>query len=233
MQKTCAGLRFVASYSGGKDSVLAIHRAIQSGMKLEALLITYNIDRKRSWFHGIDEDVLHKISESIGVPVRLIRTSGADYAENFEKALKAEQQRGAQACVFGDIDIEGHLEWGSERCRAAGLIPCFPLWKEDRHALAEECIRSGFKPTVTVVDTKRLDASFAGRPLTLEVLDEMKKAGIDACGENGEYHSFVADGPIFSFSIPVAFDTPLLLDGFAVTPMKLQKGSETFRKSGN
>lgn len=229
MQKTCAGQRFVASYSGGKDSVLAIHRAIQSGMTLMALLITYNVDRKRSWFHGIDEDVLQKISESIGVPVHLIRTTGADYAKNFEQALKAEQQSGAEACVFGDIDIEGHLEWGSERCRAAGLVPCFPLWKENRRTLAEECIRSGFKPTVTVVDTKRLDASFAGRPLTLEVLDEMEKAGIDACGENGEYHSFVADGPIFSFPIPVSFDTPILLDDFAVTPMKLRDGASPFK----
>lgn len=222
MEKVCPGLRFVASYSGGKDSVLAIHRAIQSGMVLQALLITYNTDRERSWFHGIPEDILQKISQSFGVPVRLIRTTGSAYEANFEAALREERERGAQACVFGDIDIQGHLDWCSARCRATGLTACFPLWQEERRALAEECIRSGFRPTITVVDTKRLDASFAGRPLTLEALDEMEQAGIDACGENGEYHSFVSDGPLFSQPIPVAFGTPTVLDGYAVTPMTLR-----------
>lgn len=222
MNKTCEGLRFVASYSGGKDSMLAIHRAIQNGMKLQALLITYNTDRGRSWFHGIPEDVLMAISESIGVPIHLIRTAGAEYGDNFEKALLEEKQRGAQACVFGDIDIPGHLEWGSERCRAVGLTPCFPLWQENRRALAEECIRSGFRPVVTVVDTSRLDASFAGKPLTLETLQRMEEAGIDPCGENGEYHSFVSDGPIFSHPVDVEFEMPIMQNGFAVVPIKLR-----------
>lgn len=222
MHKTCPGARFVASYSGGKDSMLAIHRAIQSGMKLQALLITYNTDRKRSWFHGIEEEVLQKISESIGVPVCLIRTTGADYAKDFEKALQQQRELGAQACVFGDIDIQGHLDWCSERCESVGLTACFPLWQENRRALAEECIRSGFRPVLTVVDTSRLDASFAGRPLTLELLDELEKAGVDACGENGEYHSFVADGPLFKRPIGVCFEPPVLLDKFAVVPMKLK-----------
>ncbi len=223
MNKVCPGLRFVASYSGGKDSVLAIHRAIQSGMTLQALLITYNTDMGRSWFHGIPEDVLEKISDSVGVPVRLIRTTGVDYAENFEKALQEAQQSGAQACVFGDIDIQGHLDWCSDRCQAAGLTACFPLWQEDRRALAEECIRSGFRPTVTVVDTRRLDVSFAGRPLTLETLEQMAQAGIDPCGENGEYHSFVTGGPIFSRPLDVAFEPTIDLGDYAVTPVVQRK----------
>lgn len=221
-QKTVPGLRFIASYSGGKDSVLAIHRAIQSGMILQALIITYNTDRGRSWFHGIEEDILRDISESVGAPVLLIRTSGADYAKNFEAMLREQRALGAEACVFGDIDIEGHLEWCSERCRSAGLIPCFPLWQENRRALAEECIRSGFRPTITVVDTRRLDASFAGRPLTLETLDEMERAGIDSCGENGEYHSFVSDGPIFSRPVPVCFGPAAVMDGYAIAPVRLR-----------
>ena len=222
MNKTLPGARFVASYSGGKDSVLAIHRAIRSGMKLEALLITYNTDRGRSWFHGIPENVLEQISQSIGVPIRLIRTSGQDYTEKFEKALKLEQQNGVQACVFGDIDIAGHLEWGTQRCEATGLQACFPLWNEDRRKLTEECIRSGFRPTVTVVDTRRLDASFAGRPLTMETVHQMEQAGIDPCGENGEYHSFVNDGPIFSSPVPVTFEPVIVMNGYAITPIVLK-----------
>lgn len=222
MQKIIPGLRFVASYSGGKDSVLAIHRAIQGGMKLQALLITYNTDRGRSWFHGIPEEILQAVSESVGVPVRLIRTAGTSYAADFEAALREQRALGAEACVFGDIDIQGHLDWCTERCLAAGLQPCFPLWQEDRRALAEECLQSGFRPTITVVDTKRLAAGFAARPLTREALDQMEQAGVDACGENGEYHSFVADGPIFSRPIPVSFGETFLLDGYAIAPLTLR-----------
>ena len=222
MDKTLPGTRFVASYSGGKDSVLAIYRAIRCGMKLQALLITYNTDRGRSWFHGVPENVLEQVSESIGVPIRLIRTTGAQYADNFEKVLKAEQQNGAQACVFGDIDIEGHLEWCTARCEAVGLKACFPLWQENRRMLVEECVQSGFRATITVVDTERLDSSFAGKPLTLETIGQMETAGIDSCGENGEYHSFVTDGPIFSKPIPVTFDTAIVLNGYAITPIVLK-----------
>ena len=202
MNKLLPGLPFVASYSGGKDSALAIHRAVQSGMKLQALLITYNVDRGRSWFHGIPAEVLAEVERSVGAPVRLIRTTG-----------------GAEACVFGDIDIQGHLDWGAGRCRAAGLAACFPLWQEDRLALAKECLASGFKPTVTVVDTRRLPADFAGRPLTEELLDEMARRGADPCGENGEYHTFVPEGPIFAQPVPVAVGPAQLVDGYAVAPL--------------
>ena len=223
MNKVLKGMRFAASYSGGKDSALAIHRAVQSGMILQALLITYNTDKGRSWFHGISDDVLADLSKALNVPVRLIKTSGADYAENFERALREEKEQGAQACVFGDIDIQEHLDWCSERCEAAGLEACFPLWQESRRALAQECIRSGFRPQITVVDTKQLSPSFLGRPLTLQVLKEMEAEGIDPCGENGEYHTFVSDGPIFSRPVRVAFDPPLHLDGYEVAPIKLRQ----------
>ena len=219
MNKLLPGLPFVASYSGGKDSALAIHRAVQSGMKLQALLITYNVDRGRSWFHGIPAEVLAEVERSVGAPVRLIRTTGPEYAAAFEAALAEEKALGARACVFGDIDIQGHLDWCSERCRAAGLEACFPLWQEERLGLVKECLASGFKPTVTVVDTRRLPADFAGQPLTEELLDEMARRGADPCGENGEYHTFVPEGPIFAQPVPVAVGPAQLVDGYAVAPL--------------
>lgn len=219
MNKLLPGLPFVASYSGGKDSALAIHRAVQSGMKLQALLITYNVDRGRSWFHGIPAEVLAEVERAVGAPVRLIRTTGPEYAAAFEAALAREKALGARACVFGDIDIQGHLDWCSERCRAAGLEACFPLWQEERLGLVKECLASGFKPIVTVVDTRRLPADFAGLPLTEELLDEMARRGADPCGENGEYHTFVPEGPIFARPVPVAVGPAQLVDGYAVAPL--------------
>lgn len=218
--KDWKGVRFVASYSGGKDSVLAIHRAIRRGMLLQALIITYNTDKGRSWFHGIPPEILAEVEQAVGVPVRLIETSGADYTANFERVLREQKALGAQACVFGDIDIDGHLEWCTERCEAVGLDACFPLWKEDREHLVHECIDSGFVPRITVVDTKRLGAAFLGRAITPEVMEAIKAAGADVCGEEGEYHTFVTDGPLFSHPLPVAFGAPQQAGDYAVLPMK-------------
>lgn len=217
------GMRFIASYSGGKDSVLAIHRAIKSGMLLQALIITYNTDMGRSWFHGIPLDILSEVEKSVQVPVILIRTSGNDYNDNFERILREQKELGAQACVFGDIDIDGHLEWCSERCKNVGIEPCFPLWKEEREALVRECVQSGFVPYITVVDTSRLDSSFLGRPLTLSLMEEIKAAGADVCGEEGEYHTFVADGPIFAKPLDIAFGEPQQHGKTAVLPIGLRK----------
>lgn len=217
------GTKFVASYSGGKDSVLAIHRAFCQGMELQALIITYNTDLGRSWFHGIPEEVLQEVEASVGVPVVLIKTTGEAYNQNFEAVLRQQKELGAQVCVFGDIDIQGHLEWGRARCEAAGLAACFPLWQESREALVRECVKAGFVPRITVVDTAKMNPEFLGRPITEKLIAQLKEAGVDVCGENGEYHSFVTDGPIFQRPIAVEFTPALTVNDFRVLPMKKQE----------
>lgn len=212
---------FVASYSGGKDSVLAVHRAVQMGMVLKGLLITYNTSKGRSWFHGIPREILAEVEKSAGVPITLIETDGSDYNEKFEEVLLEQKELGVEACVFGDIDIQPHLDWGINRCEAVGIKACHPLWQESRADLVRECIESGFVPRITVVDSARLPVSFLGRQMTMETMDEIEKTGADVCGENGEYHTFVTDGPIFSYPIPVRFETVLMQGQFGVAPMKL------------
>ena len=195
------GKKFVASYSGGKDSVLAIHRAVHAGLVPLELITTYNTDMNRSWFHGITENIIKKVSDSLAIPIRLIRTSGEQYEENFEKALADAKNRGAEVCVFGDIDIEGHLEWCSLRCEKVGLTPYFPLWQESRKKLVCEFIDSGFLAIITIIDTSRMPKNFLGEILTRKVADLIEESGADICGENGEYHTFVFDGPIFNNKI--------------------------------
>ena len=195
------GKKFVASYSGGKDSVLAIHRAVHAGLVPLELITTYNTDMNRSWFHGITENIIKKVSDSLAIPIRLIRTSGDQYEENFEKALADAKNRGTEVCVFGDIDIEGHLEWCSSRCEKVGLIPYFPLWQESRKKLVCEFIDSGFLAIITIVDTSRMPKNFLGEILSRKVADLIEESGADICGENGEYHTFVFDGPIFNNKI--------------------------------
>lgn len=215
------GTRFVAAYSGGKDSLLAIHRARSQGMVLQALLITYNTNQGRSWFHGIPQDILAEVEKSVGAPVVLIKTDGTDYVERFEQVLGQQKELGAEVCVFGDIDIEDHRQWNLDRCRAAGLVAYLPLWQESRESLVRECIACGFEPRINVVDSQRLSPDFLGKRLDFDLMEEIKKAGADVCGENGEYHTFVVDGPVFVYPIPVKFGTPLQQGRYAVIPMEI------------
>lgn len=214
------GRRFVASYSGGKDSALAIHRALRAEMVLQALLITYNTDRGRSWFHGIPPNVLRQVEEAVGCRVILVRTSGAEYAQNLEAELRRQVEAGAEYCVFGDIDIQEHMDWCSARCKPTGIGALFPLWKESREALVYEGLRAGFAPRITVVDTGRLDKRFLGQVLTKALAQEIQREGADICGENGEYHTFVAHGPIFAHPVPVAFGEPFMDGVYAILPMQ-------------
>lgn len=121
---------------------------------------------------------------------------------------------------FGDIDLEGHLEWCTQRCKAVGLEAFFPLWKESRKKLVYEFIDLGFKTLITVVDTSRMPEYFVGKVLTREVADEIEKSGADICGENGEYHTFAFDGPLFKNAVKFDVGDKLKIDNLAIVPIK-------------
>ena len=120
-----AGKRFICSYSGGKDSTLALYRAVLAGGEPQAVFMTYNEDAGRTWFHGVPEDVVRRAQQALGIPVRILRTPGERYAERLEEELRLQRAEGAAACVFGDIDLAEHLAWCTERCENAGMRRCF------------------------------------------------------------------------------------------------------------
>lgn len=197
---------FVMSYSCGKDSTLALNRMIENGNTPVALLIT--VDKKvcRSWFHGVPENILHNVSESLNIPLLLVKCEGEEYATAFKNTLlKAKNELGAEACVFGDIDLEAHRTWCTDRCSEVGMEAIFPLWNEGREELTHEFIDRGFKTVLKNVKLEFLAVEFLGKVLTKEVVSAIKATGADPCGENGEYHTFVYDGPLFKF--PIKFKT--------------------------
>lgn len=212
--------KFVASYSGGKDSSLAIYRAKKMGMIPVGLITTYNRDKERSWFHGIPEEILDRVSKELEVPITLIKTSGQDYGRNFEEELRRAKEAGAEVCVFGDIDIEDHLKWCTDICNKVGIEAYFPLWKEERKTLVYEFIDSGFKTIITVVDNSRMPEEFAGKLLTRDLALEIEKTGADICGENGEYHTFAFDGPIFKNPVEFLTGEVIRLDNFTIVPIE-------------
>lgn len=213
------GKKFVASYSGGKDSTLAIYRAMQKGLKPLELFTTFNKDRELSWFHSIPKELLNNISKEMNIPITLMETTGEKYTENFENYLKSAKKKGAEVCVFGDIDLEEHLKWCTDRCVAAGIEAYFPLWKEQRKNLVYEFIYSGFKTMITVVDTTRLDESFAGKILTRQVADDIEAYGADMCGENGEFHTFSFDGPLFKKAVEFKIGEKVRFENYVIIPV--------------
>lgn len=195
------GRKFTASFSGGKDSMLAIYRCINAGMTPISMMTTCPDDANASWFHKIPEAVLFELSRSVSIPLTLIKTSGEDYNKNFEAALLQALSDGAEFAVFGDIDIDEHLTWCCDRCKAVGIMPYFPLWQEDRKKIVHEFVDCGFKAKILQARHEKLKDGFIGEILTDELLEKIAASGADICGENGEYHTLVIDGPIFSFPL--------------------------------
>ena len=115
--------------------------------------------------------------------------------------LQVKDSLGIDSCVFGDIDLEPHRKWCTERCKEAGIEADFPLWQENREKLVYEFIDSGFKTVIKNVKLECIGEDFLGKVLTREVVKDIKETGSDPCGENGEYHTFVYDGPIFNHPI--------------------------------
>lgn len=212
---------FICSYSGGKDSTLALYRAMNGGGKPQQLIMTYNIDAGRTWFHGIPEAIVARAEKSIGIPIKMMRTTGEEYGIRLEQEFRLQKENGTNICVFGDIDLDAHFDWCAERCRNAEIEGFFPLWKEARADLVYEFIDSGFTARITVLDTTKMSERFLGEKLTREIVDAIREEGADICGENGEYHTFVSDGPIYEKAVEHTLGKPFRQGNYAILPLEL------------
>jgi uncharacterized protein (TIGR00290 family) len=151
-----------------------------------------------------------------------VKTSWNDYENNFLDAARRLREEGSSAGIFGDIDLEQHREWVERICAEAGMEALLPLWKSNRDALLTELLSSGFKAVIVSVKDGVLDSAFLGKSLDDIVITEMKRAGIDASGEEGEYHTFVTDGPIFSRPLEVSRRRAHLRDGYQFLDIDIQ-----------
>jgi diphthine-ammonia ligase len=208
------GVSFVCSWSGGKDSCLALYRAMQAGGKPLFLLSMLREDGERSRSHGLLPDLLQAQASSLGIPLVTRTASWSDYEVVFIAALQELNAAGVRAGVFGDIDIDDHRLWEEKVCAAAGIGACLPLWKASRLELLDEFLDSGFEATVVVTKAERLGKDYLGRTLNRELVREFECLGIDPSGEEGEYHTVVTDGPIFSQPLGIETDERALHEGY-------------------
>jgi diphthine-ammonia ligase len=204
MEASVKGKPFFCSWSGGKDSCLALYNAMQEGGIPRFLITTLYEDGDASRGHRLPVDLVRRQATSIGIPLITRATSWEGYESVFLSVLKGLKKEGVEVGVFGDIDLEEHREWVSRICSSVEMNAVLPLWNKSRNDLLDELLNAGFKATIVATREGVLDRRFLGRTLERALLQEFADLGIDASGEAGEYHTVVTDGPIFS--------SPLLLE---------------------
>lgn len=199
-------MKFISSFSGGKDSMLAVHRMVEAGHTCNGLITTTDNENIQSWVHNIDLTILKELACSLNMPFYPIGVNPDDYADDFKVALlKLKENVEYDAIVFGDIDIEEHREWCENLCREVNVRAIFPLWQEEREKLVLEFINAGYQAVIKKVMKDKLSKDFLSKQLDLNLIETLKKEDVDICGENGEYHTLVYDGPLFSKGLALSY----------------------------
>ena len=225
-------MKVFVSWSGGKDCMLACYRVLQQPQTEVAFLLNMlTEDGTHSLSHNLPADLiqeqarkmvpipinrseaeigaipttLHQKKVKAGMEVSIMqrRASRKDYEKEFKAAISELKQQGVEAGVFGDIDLQVHRDWIERVCKEMEIKAIFPLWEDKREDLLEEFIAAGFKSRIVVTDAATLGEEWLGREIDREFMSTIKNLPhVDACGEKGEYHTFVYDGPVFREPVP-------------------------------
>lgn len=193
--------RVFVSWSGGKDGCLAAYRARRKGFQLRYLANMVTEDGSRSCSHGVAAYVIRSQAEAMGIPLAQHRTTCQTYETEFISLLKDFRREGIEGGVFGDIDFIEHRRWNERVCAGAGLKAHLPLWQENQDRLIREFIEAGFESVVIAVKAELLGDEWLGRTIDhafIRELEEMSQTTeVTPCGEAGEFHTLVVDGPLF------------------------------------
>ena len=192
------------SWSGGKESSLAFHKAKLDGLTPSYLLNMITQDGSRSRTHGLAREVLPLQAEAMDVPLIQRKTGWETYEDNFKNTVLQLKERGLEGGVFGDIDLEEHRTWVKRVCKEISIRPYLPLWGKQQKEILEDFINSGFQAIVVAVKIEFLGKKWLGRKIDGRfVKDITTLENITPCGEAGEYHTLVIDGPIFKKRIMI------------------------------
>ncbi len=195
-------MKAFVSWSGGKDCTLALYRFVKNIPGAEIILLNM-IRQKEGNAHGLDSSFVQAQAKAMQVSLLQPLVTGS-YEQNFKEVLHNFKQQGIETGIFGDIYLQEHRAWIERACSACGIKAEFPLWNEDTTVLMQEFVNAGFKTIVIAVHKEKLEASFLGKEINPSFVDKIKIIpNVDVCGENGEYHTFVFDGPLFKY--PVSF----------------------------
>ena len=210
--------KILLSWSSGKDSAWTLHLLRQHpNIQVAALLTTFNSEANRVAMHAVRRALVEAQAERTGIPLWAVELpwpcSNLEYEERMRAACQRATAEGITAVAFGDLFLQDVRDYRVRQLQGSGLEPLFPVWQIPTEELGREMIAAGVKAKITCVDASRLARSFAGRDYDLRLLDALPPE-IDPCGENGEFHTFVSDAPVFSRPIAVRMGEVLERDGF-------------------
>ena len=217
--------RVLISWSSGKDCAWSLHLLRQQpDIEVVGLLTTINAEFDRVAMHGTRRSILEAQAESVGLPLWQIPLpwpcSNEIYEQRMSQACGRAISEGITSIAFGDLFLQDIRSYREARLKPTGLEPLFPLWGIPTGELAQQMIAGGLHARVVCVDSRQLDSAFAGRDFDAEFLADLPSS-VDPCGENGEFHTCVYDGPIFSYPIPLESGDTISRNGFIYTDLAM------------
>lgn len=197
----------MVSFSGGKDSMLALHRLDHDPKyKIEYLLITMSGEYERSSIHGIRDELVDLQAKALGFPIKKVYLPKNCTNEQYEKAMNdvmfEAERDGITHVAFGDINLKDIREYRENNLAKGAIQPIFPVWGESTQSLMNEFLKLGYQTIITTIDPKKVPNEFLGQVINQSLINQLPN-DVDPCGENGEFHTFVIDGPLFKVPIPV------------------------------
>lgn len=205
-------MKVVSLWSAGKDSCLACYKAKTSGLEVISLFNFTSTDNKNSLSHGLSSEIIRRQAELTEIPILQKPMPQANYREEFKNLISQwKLRKEIKGIVFGDIYLEEHRDWIDKVCRELEIEAIFPLWGTNTRRLVEEFIQFGFEAIVVAIKVDLLGKEWLGRKIEQRFLQELRE-GIDPCGENGEFHTFVYNGPLFKKPLPFKTGKKILKD---------------------
>jgi uncharacterized protein (TIGR00290 family) len=215
--------KILLSWSSGKDSAWALHALRQhQDIEVVGLFCTFNKKYQRGAMHAVRNELISRQAESVGLPLELIPIpdpcSDSEYKVIMATFIEGVKSKGIECIAFGDLFLEEVRSYRENNLAGTGIKPLFPLWGMETSELSKEMISKGLRAKITSIDSKHLPSGFAGQEYDKAFLEQIP-ASVDPCGENGEFHSFVYDGPMFRNRVNIRVGETVTRDGFVYTDL--------------
>ena len=194
---------YLTSWSGGKDGCFACYQALAQGYKVSHLVNYVAKEYQRVNFHGTEKRMIQLQSQAIGIPVFQKETTFGNYTEDFKGAIRSLLPEGIKGMVFGDIYNNQHLAWVEGVCDELGIEVVEPLWGKSTDDVIDQFLGAGFKAVIVAAKASMIDEEWLGKQVDSDFIAYLSSKNIDPCGESGEYHTVVVDGPLFKRKIEI------------------------------
>jgi diphthine-ammonia ligase len=207
-------MSYIASWSGGKDSCFALYEVLEKGYEISHLVNFVSEEFHRVSFHGTEAKLIQLQSQAIGIPLLQKETTRDRYEQEFKEAVRSLIPGGVEGMVFSDIYLQEHRDWVERVCSELGIQAIEPFWGKSTKDVLSEFIDKGFEAVIVCAKSQLIDRDWIGRQVDRVFMEYLKRKNIELCGENGEYHTLVTDGPIFTRRIRIMKSRTISRDGY-------------------